>query len=75
MELSPSWEAANCAAIQETPSNFKEPEGVHKSPPLVPILSQLDPVHTILFCLSKIHFNIVHPPMSWSSFYKPLRKV
>jgi hypothetical protein len=26
-ELSPSCEAANCAAIQEIPSNFKEPEG------------------------------------------------
>jgi hypothetical protein len=26
-ELSPSWEAAHCAVIQETPSNFKEPEG------------------------------------------------
>jgi hypothetical protein len=26
-ELSPSWEAANCAAIQEIVSNFKEPEG------------------------------------------------
>jgi hypothetical protein len=26
-ELSPSWEAANCAAIQNIPSNFKEPEG------------------------------------------------
>jgi hypothetical protein len=26
-ELSPSWDAANCAAIQEIPSNFKEPEG------------------------------------------------
>jgi hypothetical protein len=26
-ELSPSWEAANCAAIQETPCNFKESEG------------------------------------------------
>jgi hypothetical protein len=26
MQLSPSWEAANCAAIQEIPSNFKEPE-------------------------------------------------
>jgi hypothetical protein len=25
-ELSFSWEAANCAAIQETSSNFKEPE-------------------------------------------------
>jgi hypothetical protein len=26
-EMSPSWEAANCAAIQEIPSNFKEPKG------------------------------------------------
>jgi hypothetical protein len=25
--MSPSWEAANCAAIQEIPKNFKEPEG------------------------------------------------
>jgi hypothetical protein len=25
--MSPTWEAANCAAIQEIPSNFKEPEG------------------------------------------------
>jgi hypothetical protein len=28
MELSPSWEAANCAAIQQIPSNFKEPESL-----------------------------------------------
>jgi hypothetical protein len=40
---------------------------VHKVPPLVPILSQIDPVHTIPSHLSKIHFNIVHPPTSWSS--------
>jgi hypothetical protein len=26
-ELSPSWETANCAAIQKIPGNFKEPEG------------------------------------------------
>jgi hypothetical protein len=26
-EVRPSWEAANCAAIQEIPSDFKEPEG------------------------------------------------
>jgi hypothetical protein len=26
-ELSPSWEAANCADIQKISSNFKEPEG------------------------------------------------
>jgi hypothetical protein len=32
-----------------------------------PILSQINPSHTIPSYLSKIHFNIVHPPMSWSS--------
>jgi hypothetical protein len=34
-ELSPSWEAANCAAIQEFPCNFKEPEGSSSCPRLL----------------------------------------
>jgi hypothetical protein len=65
MELSTSREGANCATIQELPSILmytKVHYRVHKSPPLVPILSQVDPVHTIPSCLSKIYFNIVHPP-------------
>jgi hypothetical protein len=44
---------------------------VHKSPPPVPILSQIDPVHTIPSYLSKINFNIVHPLTSWSSLWSP----
>jgi hypothetical protein len=38
-----------------------EPEGslpCHKSPPLVPILSQINQIYNIQSYLSKIHFNI-----------------
>jgi hypothetical protein len=70
IELSPSRETANCAAPQKLPSILWNPKvhyHVHKSPPLVSILSQINPVHTIPSYLSEIHFNIVHPPMSLSS--------
>jgi hypothetical protein len=54
--------SCQCAVTQELPSilrNLKVNHCVHKSPPLVPILSQIDPVHTIPSYLSKIYFNIV----------------
>jgi hypothetical protein len=56
--VSPSGEAANCATTQELPSILWNPKvhyRVHKSPPLEPILSQIDLVHTITSCLSKIY--------------------
>jgi hypothetical protein len=63
-ELSPSWEAANCAAIQKIPSNFKEPEGsspCSQEPSAGPSPEPLrSSPHTIPSYLSKIHFNIVH---------------
>jgi hypothetical protein len=64
-ELSPSCEAANCAASQ----HFKEPEGSspcsqEPSTGPYPEPDRSSPYHPIL---SKIDSNTVHPPTSWSS--------
>jgi hypothetical protein len=70
MELSPSSEVANCATTEEIHSilwNAKVHYRVHKSPPLVPILSQINQINTIPSYLSKIYFNTVYSPTSWSS--------
>jgi hypothetical protein len=70
MELGRAWEAASRLVTQEIPKISWNPKFhycVHKSPPLVPILSHINPVHTIQSYLSKIHFDIIYPPTSWSS--------
>jgi hypothetical protein len=70
MELSPSREAASCAATQELPSILWNPKvhyRVHMSPPLVHILSHVNPVHINLSYLSKIYFNIFLPSTSRAS--------
>jgi len=59
---SPSWEANNHLASQEIPCLLWNPKihyHVHKSPPLVPILNQANPVNNFQIYFFKIHSNII----------------
>jgi len=69
MEQSPSSETNWFAASQEIPRILWNPKVyycIHKCPPPVSIMSQLDPVHTPTSHFLKIHLNIILPFVSGS---------
>jgi hypothetical protein len=63
-EQSPFWEANSSLAGQEIPRILWNPKfnyRVHKRPPPVPILGQINPIHVSPSHLLKTHFNIILP--------------
>jgi len=67
---SPSWQAVSHSASQKIP-HFLWMLNVHyrvqNSPPLLPVLSQMNPVHTLPYYFAKIHAIIIIPSTPSSS--------
>jgi hypothetical protein len=60
MELSHSWESVTRLAVQEFHNILWNPKvqyHINMSPPQLPVLGQINPVHDTSSYFSKIHYN------------------
>jgi hypothetical protein len=74
IELTPSWEDASCTAAQEFSNilwNSSVHYRVHKSPPLVPILNQINPVQTTPYYLRSILISSTYLRLGFPSALFP----
>jgi len=74
MEQSPSSEASSNSASQEIPRPIWNPKVhycVYNGPPLVPLVSQMNPVHNFPPYFPQIHSDIILPPTANSSEWSP----
>jgi hypothetical protein len=74
MQKSPSWQADSRSGSQEIPSPLRNPKihyRIHYSPPLVPILNHMSPVHTLLLYLTSVLILSYHIHLGLSSGLLP----
>ena len=64
LEETPYWDVNRTSASQEIGKETDIHYHVHNRPPIVPIPSQINPVHVLPSYSSKINFNIILPSTS-----------
>jgi len=77
MTQGPSPKAASSLTSPEFPRILFKPKvhhRVHNSLPVVPVDSQMNPIHSLPSCFIKTHFNII-APSKWRFYLAPTQRL